>query len=148
MDNIKSSSEVIEVLTSMGYEPEAIDIGVRFKIGSSEAAFPVVVYINGGDEMIINCEVATWGEISKNIDVAAKDDFFLGMLDINSQILPYSIAVISDIDGEEDNKDSWPVVLIDSMPLGDLSENEFRASIESLIKALYTAKDLFSVILV
>jgi len=147
MDNINSSEKVMKVLASMGYESEAVECGVRFGIGDTENAFPVVILIDDKD-MIINCEIAKWGEISSNVAEDMKDAFFLGLLDINTQILPYSVAVVSNIDGEEDDRDSWPVVLIDSMPIGDISEDELRSSIQSLMKALHTAKDLFSVVLV
>ena len=145
MDNINSSGKVMKVLTSMGYRSEAIECGVRFGIGDTGNAFPVVIFI-GDKEMIITCEIARLGEVYSQVSADMKEEFLLGLLDINTQILPYSVALNSDIDGEEEDRDLWPVVLIDSMPMGDISEDELRSSIQSLMKALHTTKDLFSVV--
>jgi hypothetical protein len=74
-----------------------------------------------------------------------KDDLFLAMLDLNTQILPYAFGVLTDIDGEDGDESDFPVVLIDSMPIGDISEGELLESMRSLLAALQTASSLYNV---
>ena len=74
-----------------------------------------------------------------------REDLFLALLDLNTQTLPYAFAVLTEIDGEDGDKSSWPVVLIDSMPVGDISEDELLQSLSSLLAALQTASNLYNV---
>ena len=59
------------------------------------------------------------------------------LLDYNTMVRPYAFAVISATeDPELDDEAKWPIVLTDSLPLGDLSDQELIASVESLWSAL------------
>jgi len=59
------------------------------------------------------------------------------LLDYNTMIRPYAFAVISVAeDPGLDDEEKWPIVLTDSLPLGDLSTEEVTAAVESLWSAL------------
>ncbi len=59
------------------------------------------------------------------------------LLDYNTIIRPYAFAVISAAENPDlDDEEKWPLVLTDSLPLGDLSDQELIASVESLWSAL------------
>jgi hypothetical protein len=95
--------------------------------------------------LTISCEIDTWGNLQKRVTPDMKDDLYLAMLDLNTQTLPYAFAVLTEIDGEEDDQSRFPVVLIDSMPVGDISDDELLSSLSSLLAALQTASNLYNV---
>jgi hypothetical protein len=147
MNEIQSLNDVERVLSSMGFEAKLNENNVFVKVGGKDSPFPCVIVLDE-DNLTVSCEIATWGSMTDRITPDMKDDFFLSILDLNSQTLPYAFSVLTDVDGEDDDRSNWPVVLIDSMPVGDISEEELLASMRSLNAALMTAKNLFDVSLV
>jgi len=147
MNDIKTLVDVERVLEEQGYKPQFNENNVCVPVGSDSAPFPCVILIDDTN-LTISCEISTWGQMTSRISADMKEDFFLGLLDMNSQTLPYAFSVLTDIDGEGEDKGEWPVVLIDSMSVGDISKDELLASMRSLNAALLTAKNLFDVSLV
>ena len=144
MNDIKTLTEVYNVLLEHGYIPSLNDGSVTLPIGSADSPFPCIVLMNDTN-LTISCEIDTWGNLQKRVNPEMKDDLYLAMLDLNTQTLPFAFAVLSDIDGEDDDTSEFPVVLIDSMPVGDISEGELLESIRALLAALKTASNLYNV---
>ena len=87
----------------------------------------------GQNQVIINCQIARMGDIKEE----ELSHVLFSLLDYNTIVRPYAFAVISAAeDPDLDNEETWPVVLTDSLPLGDLSSEEVIASVESLWSAL------------
>jgi hypothetical protein len=147
MNDIKTLVDVERILAEQGYAPQLNENSVSVPVGGDSAPFPCVILMDDTN-LTISCEISTWGQMTSRISDEMKEDFFLSLLDMNSQTLPYAFSVLTDIDGEGEDKSEWPVVLIDSMPVGDISEEELLASMRSLGAALLTAKNLFDVSLV
>ncbi len=144
MNDIKTLTDIEKVLSEHGYTPTLNEGSVSLPIGAEGSPFPCVILMDETN-LTISCEIDTWGNLQKRVSPDMKDDLYLAMLDLNTQTLPYAFAVLTDIDGEDDDKSSWPVVLIDSMPVGDISEGELLESLRSLMAALQTASNLYNV---
>jgi len=147
VNDVANLVDVERVLESHGYNVTLNENSVMVSVGNEKAPFPCVIVMDDVN-LTVSCEIATWGDMVKRIGPKESEDFFLSLLDMNSQILPYAFSVLTDIDGEDEDRDEWPVVLIDSIPVGDISENELLSAMTSLNAALLTAKNLFSVSLV
>lgn len=147
MNDVKTLVDVERILEKQGYKPQINENSVAVPVGGSSAPFLCIILMDD-TSLTISCEISTWGQMLKRTTEDMKEDFFLSLLDMNSQTLPYAFSVLTDIDGEGEDQNEWPVVLIDSMPVGDISENELLASMRSLSAALLTAKNLFDVSLV
>lgn len=144
MNDIKILSDVEKVLAEHGYKPTLNEGSVTLPIGAESSPFPCIILMDE-TSLTISCEIDTWGNLQKRVNPEMKDDFNLAILDLNTQTLPYAFAVISDIDGEDDDTSEFPFVLIDSMPVGDISEGELLESMRSLLAALQTASSLYDV---
>ena len=144
MNDIITLADIERVLSEHGYAPTLNEGSVTLPIGAEGSPFPCVLLMDETN-LTISCEIDTWGSLQERVNPEIRDDFFLALLDLNTQTLPYAFAVLTDIDGEDEDKATWPVVLIDSMPVGDISESELLASLTSLMAALQTASNLYNV---
>ena len=144
MNDVKTLVDVERVLTEHGYTPTLNDSSVSLPMGAEGSPFPCVILMDETN-LTISCEIDTWGSLQNRVDPKMRDDLYLAMLDLNTQTLPYAFAVLTDIDGEDEDKSIWPVVLIDSMSVGDISEEELLESLRSLLAALQTASNLYNV---
>lgn len=144
MNDIKTLNDVERVLSEHGYKPTLNENSVTLPMGAEGSPFPCIILMDNTN-LTVSCEIDTWGKLQGRIDPAMRDEIFLAMLDLNTQILPYAFAVLTDIDGEDEDKSTWPVVLIDSMPVGDISEPELLESLRALMAALQTVKSLYNV---
>lgn len=94
---------------------------VAFFIGER----PVIVSINEkNNTMTISCQVAKFDEATDPSDL-------LQMLKLNINMAPFAYALVID-EGDE----SASIVLLDSIPIGDLSEDELDAAMDSLRLAI------------
>ena len=148
MGNINTLEQVADILETLGYEVELHAHSVLTKIGGSENPFFAVLTIaEASKELIITCQLATLGDINENEDGLLK--FTISALDVNTSIRPFAFAIISDTDDSAlDNEQQWPIVLTDSLPLGDLSERELEAGMRSLLAALAASSDVLRIGLV
>ena len=144
MNDIKILADAERVLAEHGYAPTLNEGSVTLPIGAEDSPFPCIILMDETN-LTISCEIDTWGSLQNRVNPEMKDDLYLAMLDLNTQTLPYAFAVLTDIDGEDEDKASWPVVLIDSMPVGDISEGELLESFNGLLAALQTASNLYNV---
>ena len=134
MKNISSLAQIEEILESAGYETIRTQDGVVMKIGGKSVPFTSVFTIDKEqNQVIINCQIAMIGDIKEE----EMSNVLFTLLDYNTMIRPYAFAVISATeDPGLDDEEKWPIVLTDSLPLGDLSSDEIIASVESLWSAL------------
>ncbi len=147
MNDVKTLVDVERILGEQGYKPQLNEGSVAVPVGSESAPFPCMILMDETN-LTVSCKISTWGGMIRRIAEDMREDFFLSLLDMNSQTLPFAFSVLTNIDGEGDDRYEWPVVLIDSIPVGDISEDELLASMRSLSAALLTAKNLFDVSLV
>jgi len=104
-----------------------------------------VLTIDSKNQLNITCQIA------KASDITDAEKFATIALDANSRILPYSIAMITANDNPDEYSEKeadCPVVLIDSIPLGNLSETELNKAMNSLLEALMSCKDELTTVLV
>ncbi len=146
MNDIQTLQNVVDVLTEHGYSPTLNEGSVSVPVGSEEKPFPCLILM---DEtyLTVVCEIDTYGGMMSRVAPEDREDFLVAMMDLNSQMNSYAFTVMSDIDDPDagENKDSWGVALINSVPVGDLSEAELLEGMRALQAALLTAKSLFNV---
>lgn len=146
MNEIKTLVDAERVLTEHGYKPTLNEGSVSVPVGGEENPFPCLILM---DEtyLTVVCEIDTVGNMLSRIAPEDREDFLLAGWDLNSQMNSYALTIMSDIDdpaaGEDKNK--WPVALINSVPTGDLSEGELLEQMRALQAALLTVKSLFTV---
>jgi len=133
---MQSLTDVQNMLEELAYESVLNENSIVVKIGGK---VPAVLTVNAKNQLDITCQLATLGEIGE--ERAA--EFAFGALDANTRIKPYAFALIS---GEDDasleNQEDWPVVLTDTVPLGDLSKEELDSAVTSLRAALLASREV------
>jgi hypothetical protein len=98
-----------------------------------------VLTINDSNEVVINCQVAKLGDLNED-DIPTVQ---FGLLDANTRISPFAFGIISGSDNPEINDAAqFPIVLTDSIPLGDLSTGELNAAMDSLLVAIESAGEV------
>lgn len=140
MDNIRTLSEVLEALHFLGYEASLGANSVVVKVGGLNQPFTAIItHCESSGHFQVTCPIAKLGDIPE-AKIAA---FTIAALDANSRIAPYAYALISSNDDPalEDEAD-WPIVLIDTLPMGDLSSAELGASLRSLVAALVDSRNV------
>jgi hypothetical protein len=138
--NITNLTQVAEALESVGYEAICHDDAVHTKVGGTQNPFTAVLTINADrNVLVITCQLAKLGDIpEENIST-----FAVAALDANSRISPFAFATLTASDNPDlDEPQQWPVVLTDSLPLGDLSGGELEAAMDSLWSALAEGRDV------
>lgn len=141
-NRIDSMENIASFLESEGYEFQEGDETLRVKIGGSEHPFvAVITRTETGNALKITCQIAKLGMIEEE----KIPQVFAACLDANTRILPYAFGLMTASDNPElDDEKEWPLVLIDSIPLGDLSREEFISSLESLWMALEASREVLS----
>lgn len=139
MGTINTLEQVAEALGDLGYEAIHENEAVRTVVGGSEAPFTAVLTTNAdGSELVITCQLAKVGDIPED----KSETFAWACLDANTRVRPYSLATITAVDDENldsDDEADYPIVLTDSVPLGDLSESELGSAMDNLWEALTAA---------
>ncbi len=140
---ISTLEHVQDSLEKNGY-PVARENGcVMVQVGGTDSPFTAVLGINPDNrELMITCKLADIGDFDDD-NIAA---MALAALDINTCIRPYALAIISDTDDPDlDDEHRWPLVLTDSLALGDLCEDELAASMDALIQAIVTSRSVLEI---
>ncbi len=137
---IATLEQIAEVLEMQGYNLNKVDDSIHVKVGGNEHPFVSVITKNEADtELHITCKLTMLGDVPEE----KIPQFFAACLDANTRILPYAIGLITGTDNPEmDDEKEWPVVLVDSIPLGDLCEEELISSMDSLWVALSASRDV------
>lgn len=133
---LQSVEEIAEGLSVLGYEAEVQDSMILTRINT----FPVLLSV-GETEMSMTCEIAEWGQIPEDKISAVA----MAALDANTcpEMGPFAFGTItSSDDPENDDGDKWPLVLVDTVPLGDFSISELGYQMDQLLGALVASRDV------
>lgn len=134
-ENIQSMPRVAEVLEDLGYEvAEQQDfVAVKIPVADGEPYTAVVTLDEERRKLVITCQVARYGDIPEG----RLPDLLAAQSDANTRIDPFAFATLTNLD-DPDRADAgdWLFVLIDSMPLGDLSAAELEAAMSDLQRAM------------
>lgn len=122
-----------EVLTKNGFVVNDGDRSVIVMMGNPSNPIPAVVTCFEQQIQIV-CQLTNLGAIGE--DCLA--EFGIKALDLNTQVAPFAVALISD----ENEANTWPIVLIDTIPSCDLQESELLSAFNALGRALPLAADL------
>jgi hypothetical protein len=133
--------EIADALTALGHEAQLTPNAVHTAVGGSDSPFPTVLTLDGEGSLVTTCRVARLG------DVTDLEKFLFLALDLNTRILPYAVGLLTEADGQEGDEDDWPIVLCNSVPLGDLCADELAASMNGLFRALVTCGSEFKSLL-
>ena len=138
--NIANLTQVAAALESAGYEAICQDNAVYTKVGGMRNPFTAVLTINvDRNALVITCQLAKLGDVPEE----KVSSFAVAALDANSRISPFAFATLTASDNPElDQPEQWPVVLTDSIPLGDLSPGELEVAMDSLWSALAESRDV------
>ncbi len=133
MRSIVKLEEVSEVLQDQGYEVKFHEDAIYTVVGGMRSPFVAVLTIKNQQELVITCQVARLGDLKES----ALPEVQFSLLDLNTQIRPFAFGIVTAADDPEiDKAEDYPIVLIDSMPLVDLSSEELIAAMDSLLVAL------------
>jgi hypothetical protein len=140
---VNSLENAVDALVENGFEAKAQNGSASVTIGGPERPFTAVLRISDETkQLLINCQLGVIGDFAED-QLAA---LALAALDMNTFIQPYAFAIISDTDTAGlDDETQWPLVLTDSMPLGDLSPAELVANMDSLIQALISSRSVLEI---
>lgn len=134
-ENIQSLPEIAEVVENLGYEVGAQPefIAVKIPVGTGEPYTAVLTIDEDRQKLVITCQVARYGDIPED----RLPDVLAAQSDANTRIDPFAFATLTNLDDpDRADADDWLFVLIDSMPLGDLSAAELEAVMADLQRAM------------
>ena len=136
-DAIDGIEELSTTLEELGYEIVNHDSFVTVNV----QGFPATIH-KVGESLEITCKIATLGYVLES----KHEEFAMACLDLNSRILPYAVALLSDVDDDSlSGPEHWPIVLIDSIPLGDLSIDELSKEMDGLCQAILSSKQVLEI---
>jgi len=143
MTRIHGLEQIAEALESGGYEIELADDTIRLKVGGMVRPFVAVMRVNeAGSDLAISCQLAKLGDIAADHLL----EFVVACLDANTRIRPYAFATITASDRPDlDDPEDWPVVITNSVPMGDLSTEELQSAMDSLWAALTSSADVLRI---
>lgn len=133
---INTIEQVVEALEELGYRVERQNgVSASISLDQGEQSFIAnFSIINDGGELKVTCQVALLSDLVGDAENATElAGIFGNLLDLNSEILPFATALLT---GDETDSEDTPIVLTDSVPLGDLSSEEFEANVSGLREAL------------
>ncbi|MDB6153668.1 MAG: hypothetical protein JWL90_2121 [Chthoniobacteraceae bacterium] len=133
--SLQSLAAIADVLSKAGYSASADDSAAFVELQHEGTNYPAVIQ-SQGKEFLISCQVCRIGDFGPDqLALVATN-----ALAANVQMLPYAFAILKPEDSadEEAVADS-PLVIINSVPIGDFSEEELLWSIRKLQIALATA---------
>jgi hypothetical protein len=135
---INTPAQLKEYLESQGYAPKLSADSVFVPVGGSEAPYTAAFTFNKAGHLQITCQLAVLGDFPES----QLAQLSLAALDANMQISPFAFAVIGAAVGSDVDIDHCPVVLIDTVPTSDLSQDEIDYALERLLQALTLSSDI------
>lgn len=142
---IRSFDDMANALEDSGFQVAQGDQFLALKVPhvGHEPKTALITIDEIRNKAIITCRVARYGDIPEDRLPA----FQAAMLDANTRVDPFAFATIADQDEPDtDSPDEWAVVLIESLPLADLSPEELNIAIEDLAQALLIADELLGAV--
>ncbi|MCZ2156265.1 MAG: hypothetical protein LC114_20575 [Bryobacterales bacterium] len=144
-ENLTTLAEMARALEDDGYEVAAGDgfLAVKIPRGDKAPALASLTIDDIRDKLVISCRVARYGDIAQERLPA----FQAALLDANTRIDPFAFATLTDRDDPNlESPADWIVLLIESLPLIDLSAAELGAAMADLAKALPTSDEIMAAI--
>lgn len=144
-DNLTTLSEIARVLEDSGYEVAkgGASLAVKIPYAGNAPALASLTIDEIRAKLIISSRVARYGDVAQDRLPA----FQAALLDANTRIDPFAFATLTDRDDPNlESPDEWIVVLIESLPIGDLSANELRVAMADLAKALPTSGEILAAV--
>lgn len=144
-DNLTTLAEMAEVLEDSGYEVAAGSgfLAVKVPRGGKAPAHASLTIDEIRAKLIVSCRVARYGDVAEDRLPA----FQAALLDANTRIDPFAFATLTDRDDPNlESPAEWIVVLIESLPIGDLSVNELRTAMADLAKALPVSDEILAAV--
>jgi hypothetical protein len=135
--SINSPALLEKLLEHHGYTPKVSGDSVFVPIGGGASPYTAAFTFNQKEQLQITCQLATLGDFRE--DKIA--ELSLAALDANTQISPFAFAVIGASEGDVDIH-KCPLVLIDTLPVSDLSAEEVTFSLDKLLEALTFSSSL------
>jgi len=133
MEKISTIAQIAAVLANSGFKAKDGGNFVSVQLGS--AANPVNAIINLSDKnMYVACELAKVSDLR----VKQFNQAMCAMIIGNTSVLPYAFT----IHAEGKKLEKSPITLINSVPMGDLSEQELIAAVDSLQVAVNTGAEI------
>jgi len=129
--HINNPALLEQLLENHGYLPKVSGDTVFVPIGATKSPYTAAFTFSKNDQLQITCQLARLGDFSED----KLPQVSLAALDANTQISPYAFAVIGASEGDVDIH-TCPLVLIDTLPTGDLSAEEVLFSLDKLLEAL------------
>lgn len=142
-NDIRSLDTIALFLEQRGFDLTQTEHAVIANVGGFQTVFTIDDVDGDGDADIrISCQLLTLNQIPESRIPA----FAIAALDLNTRILPYSVATLTATDDPSltDSSES-PVILTDSLPIGDISEDEFQSAIDSLLIAILSTRELLTI---
>ncbi len=133
MAKIENLLHVAEALEELGYAVNSNEDAVHVAIGGTEKPFVAVLTISERGELVVTSQIATLGDLNED-DIPTVQ---FGLLDANTRVRPFAFAIITSADNPDiaDAAD-FPIVVTDSLPIGDLCKAELAAEMDGLLFAL------------
>lgn len=129
-ESIDTLQQIAEDLETMGYEPKfSAEQNTLFVPIGPQKSFTAVLTITD-NELTIQAGITTLEDIGEE----NFNKFAFAALDTNTRIQPFAFGILTTEDDVE-NEDT-PVVLTNSVPLGDFSTKELEFAMQSLWKAI------------
>lgn len=144
-EHIHSLDEMAAVLEDSGFHVAEGDqfLAVKVPQPGREPKNALLTIDEIRNKLIVSCRVVRYGDIQEERLPA----FQAALLDANTRIDPFAFATITDQDDPDiGSADNWVVVLITSMPLGDLSIDELNTAMADLAHALPIADEVLNAI--
>ena len=135
---ITTPPQLNDYLVKQGYAPHSTADSVFVPIGGSTAPYTAAFTFGKGGQLQITCQLALLGEFPE----AQLGQIALAALDANMQLSPYAFAVIGATEGGDVDIHKCPLVLIDTVPTSDLSEEEVGYALDRLLQALTFSRDI------
>ncbi len=133
--SLHSLTAIADALCQAGYSASSHDSAAFVELQHEGTKYPAVIQVQD-KEFLISCQVCKIGDFDPDqLALVATN-----ALAANVEMLPYAFAILKPEDSadEEAVADS-PLVIINSVPIGDFSEEELLWSVRKLQVALATA---------
>ncbi|MEY2600077.1 MAG: hypothetical protein RLZZ244_1137 [Verrucomicrobiota bacterium] len=134
--NIQTPAQLASYLETQGYAPHVSQKSVLLPLSGAEGS-TVAAFTFEADHIAIHCRLAVLGDFSE----ASLPALCLAALDANTQIAPYAFAVIGASDADA-GLEQCPLVLTDTLPKGDLSEQEVSYALDKLLEAVAHSREV------
>ena len=130
-ENLDTLEQIRDALESFGYQTKLHAEDLSINVGQHVVATAIVD--QDKNELVLTCLLSYLSDIiGTDADEGQAAAFFLELLDAKSLTRPCAFSV----EPGGDSADEFPLVLEDSVALGDFSEGELKVLMENLNKAL------------